>query len=71
MTHNNELVSLLNRGSWYQVTFMVNNHLESFTTQGIKKTRQAIKYYGVTHTPGTPMAVSADIPVLSIFFENI
>ncbi len=57
----NELVSIIQRGSWYQVAFMADNHLESFTTQGIEKTREAIAYYGVTHTPGTGYVVTAGI----------
>lgn len=69
MKNNNELVSLLQHGSWYQVAFMVGNHLESFTTQGIKKTREAINYYGVKHTPGTGFAVTPGIQ-LSIFFKK-
>ena len=72
MKNNNELVSLLQHGSWYQVAFMVDNHLESFTTQGIKKTREAIDYYGVKHTAGVAIGVSSGIEVsdLSIFFKK-
>jgi len=69
MKNNNELVSLLQRGSWYQVAFMVDNHLESFTTQGIKKTREAISYYGVKHTAGAGFMTTPGIQ-LSIFFKK-
>lgn len=70
MKSNNELVSLLQRGSWYQVAFMTGNHLESFTTQGIEKTREAINYYGVKHTAGVAMGVSSGISDISIFFKK-
>ena len=69
MKNNNELVSLLQHGSWYRVAFMVGNHLESFTTQGVKKTREAIAYYGVKHTPGNPYVVTDGID-LKFFLEK-
>ena len=70
MKSNNELVSLLQRGSWYQVAFMVGNHLESFTTQGINKTREAINYYGVKHTAGVAIMTTVGISDISIFFKK-
>ena len=70
MKSNNELVSLLQRGSWYQVAFMVGNHLESFTAQGINKTREAINYYGVKHTAGVVIMTTVGISNLSIFFKK-
>lgn len=70
MKNNNELVSLSQHGSWYQVAFMVGNHLESFTTQGIKKTREAINYYGVKHTVGKAFMTTAGIDDISIFFKK-
>jgi len=70
MKSNNELVSLLQHGSWYQVAFMADNHLESFTTQGTKKTWEAINYYGVKHTAGVDIMTTVGISNLSIFFRK-
>jgi hypothetical protein len=64
-----ELISILQRGSWYTVTFLAGGRLMKFKAQGVAKTREAIQYYGVKHTPGTGFAVTLGIQ-LSIFFKK-
>ena len=69
-----ELVSIFQRGSWYQVYFLETNaqgaqSLGTFKTQGVKKTRKYCQYYKVVHTKGDPYAVSLGID-LKFFLEN-
>lgn len=61
-----ELVSIFNRGSWYQVSFLETNaqgghSLGTFTVQGVKKAREYCQYYNVVHTTGDPYVVSRGI----------
>jgi len=63
-----ELVSITQHGSWYQVAFMNENVLNTITTQGVKKTKQAIKYFNIIHTKGTPMMLGKDL-YLSTFMD--
>jgi hypothetical protein len=58
-----ELISILQRGSWFKVTFLTGNRMEYFKAQGVAKTREAIQYYGVEHTPGNPYMATVGIDV--------
>lgn len=69
-----ELVSILQRGSWYQVSFLETNAqggrgLRTLTVQGIKNTRKHCQYYSIVHTKGTPYVVSRGID-LNLFLEK-
>lgn len=64
-----ELISILQRGSWYTVTFLAGGRLMKFKAQGVAKTREAIQYYGVKHTPGNSYMATVGINV-NFFSEN-
>ena len=69
-----ELVSIFQRGSWYQVYFLETNtqgdhRLQTFKAQGVEKTRKCCQYYKIVHTEGDPYAVSLGIN-LKFFLEN-
>lgn len=64
-----ELISILQRGSWFKVTFLTGNRMEYFKAQGVAKTREAIQYYGVKHTPGNSYMATVGINV-NFFLEN-
>lgn len=68
-TSKHELISIIQRGSWYTVTFLAGGRLIKFKTQGIAKTREAITYYGVKHTLGNTYLITAGID-LNFFLEN-
>lgn len=64
----NELVSIIQHGSWYQVTYNCMNenggaYLSTFTVQGLKKLRLAYKQFNIKHTPGYPFMLSEAIPL--------
>lgn len=64
----NELVSITQHGSWYQVAFNCTNknggtYLSTVTIQGLKKLRKAYKQYNIKHTPGYPCMLSEAIPL--------
>lgn len=64
----NELVSIIQHGSWYQVAFNCKNanggtYLSTFTVQGLKKLRLAYKQFNIQHTPGAPFMLSEAIPL--------
>ena len=69
-----ELVSIFQRGSWYQVAFLEPNaqggySLNTLTIQGIKNTRKNCQYYNIVHTKGKPYVVSHGID-LKVFLEK-
>ena len=69
-----ELVSIFQRGSWYQVCLVEANtqggrRLRTFTVQGVHNTRKYCQYYKIVHTKGDPYAVSLGIN-LKFFLEN-
>ena len=69
-----ELISIFNRGSWYQVSFLETNaqgghSLGIFKAQGVKKTRKCCHYYNIVHTKGDPYVVSRGI-YLGAFLEK-
>ena len=64
----NELVSIIQRGSWYQVASNCKNenggtYLSTFTVQGLKKLRLAYNKFNIKHTPGYPFILSKAIPL--------
>lgn len=64
----NELVSILKRGSWYQVAYAQTNVqggsvLLSFTVQGLVKLKKAYKYFNIVHTPEKGYLLSKDIDI--------
>lgn len=64
----NELVSIIQHGSWYQVAFNCTNknggtYLSTVTIQGLKKLRKAYNKYNIKHTPGYPCLLSEAIPL--------
>jgi len=64
----NELVSIIQHGSWYQVAFYCTNenggtYLSTITIQGLKKLRVAYKRFNIKHTPGYPCLLSEAIPL--------
>lgn len=64
----NELVSIIQHGSWYQLAFNCTNknggtYLSTVTIQGLKKLRKAYKQYNIKHTPGYPFLLSKAIPL--------
>jgi len=64
----NELVSIIQHGSWYQVAFNCTNenggtYLSTVTIQGLKKLRKAYKQFNIKHTPGYPCLLSEAIPL--------
>lgn len=68
MTKSNELVSIIQHGSWYQVAFLEANAqgargLRTFTVQGLKKLRLAYKRFNIKHTPGYTCMLSEAIPL--------
>jgi len=68
MALSNELVSIIQHGSWYQVAFNCKNenggtYLSTFTVQGLKKLRLAYKRFNIKHTPGYPCMLSKAIPL--------
>jgi len=68
MTTSNELVSIIQHCSWYQVAFWETNAqgargLRAFTVQGLKKLRLAYKKFNIKHTPGYPCMLSEAIPL--------
>ena len=69
-----ELVSIFQRGSWFQVYFLETNtqgdhRLQTFKAQGVHNTRKYCQYYKIVHTKGDPYAVSLGID-LKFFLEN-
>lgn len=74
INEHRELVSIFQRGSWYQVAFWETNaqgghSLCTLTVQGIKNTRKHCQYYHIVHTKGKPYAVSRGI-YLEAFLEK-
>ena len=64
----NELVSIIQHGSWYQLAFNCTNknggtYLSTVTIQGLKKLRLAYKQFNIKHTPGYPCLLSEAIPL--------
>lgn len=50
-----ELISILNRGSWYYVTAQDTTGTPiKFKAQGVKKINGLLRSFNVKHTPGTP-----------------
>lgn len=56
-----ELVSIIQRGSWYHVTFLQHDGktLETHKIQGWKKVNRFLKYNNIFHTAGTPLLLPA------------
>jgi len=74
INEQHELISIIQRGSWYQVAFWETNAqggrgLRTLTVQGIKNTRKHCRYYNIVHTKGTPYVVSRGID-LNLFLEK-
>ena len=74
INEHRELVSIFQRGSWYQVCFWEANAqgargLRTLTVQGIKNTRKHCQHYNIVHTKGEPYAVSRGID-LKLFLEK-
>ena len=68
-----ELVSIIQKGSWYQVAFLDKNAngsrgLATATLQGVKKVRKFCRYWNIVHTQGQPYMVTVGIDVN--FFLN-
>ena len=68
-----ELVSIIQKGSWYQVSFFDKNangaqFLSTTTLQGVKKVRKFFQYRNIIHTQGHPYMVTVGIDV--DFFLN-
>ena len=64
----NELVSIIQHGSWYQLAFNCTNknggtYLSTVTIQGLKKLRKAYKQYNIKHTPGYTCLLSEAMPL--------
>lgn len=63
-----ELVSIVQKGSWYQVAFFDKNAnggrgLVTATLQGVKKVHKFCRYQNIVHTPGQPYMVTNNLDV--------
>lgn len=66
----NELVSITNNGSWYQVAWYDHKTLFTKKVHGWENLLKFLKYACIKHTAGTPlaftMAVRNIIPMLTV-----
>ena len=55
----NELVGLLQKGSWYQVCWNENNVLMTYKLHGKDKLEKYLKIHSIKHTAGHPFVLTA------------
>lgn len=67
----NELVGLIQKGSWYQVCWNENNVLMTYKLHGKDKLEKYLKIHSIKHTVGTPFVLTAHNWYLSKIIRNL
>lgn len=64
---NFELIGIIQRGSWYTVTFLQHDGktLETHKMNGWRKLNRFLKYNNIFHTVGKPFCLPANNRVVS------
>lgn len=68
-----ELIGILQRGSWYTVTFLQHDGKtpETHKVNGWRRLNRFLKYNNIFHTAGNPMYLPADnVTVFGIVAEQ-